>query len=59
MSLGFLPADKCNQVRLCHLCSHSSRHTTSKGYLAFDYNQAEIKGSVVTKKHSLKIAAVH
>jgi hypothetical protein len=28
---------------------------TSKGYVAFDYNQTEIKGSVVKKMHSLKI----
>ena len=28
---------------------------TSKGYLAFDYNQTEIKGSVVKKMHSLKV----
>jgi len=27
----------------------------SKGYLAFDYNQAEITGNVVKKTHSLKI----
>ena len=28
---------------------------TSKGYLAFDYNQIELKGSVVKKMHSLKV----
>jgi len=29
---------------------------TSKNYLAFDYNQIEIEGSVVKKMHTLKVA---
>ncbi len=49
--VGFSPMAKAEIVH----AGGDGYFCTSKGYLAFDYNQTEINGNVVKKMHSLKI----